>query len=395
MKYTAEYFDYILERRNTRSSKWDGCNQRFGIEPEVEMLPMWVADMDFRAPQEVIDTLMERVKMQAYGYSIKPDYFYEAIIRWVERRYHWKIKKEWILNTPGVIPGFIVAIRTFTEPGDGIIIQPPVYMAFSDGVKKNDRKLVYNPLIEKDGEWYMDFEDLEKKVKDPDNKMMILCNPHNPIGRAWTKEELEKVGNLCAAHGVFLISDEIHADFMMNGKEHQPVSTISEKIQQNTFTHYSPSKTFNLTGLQTAYVIIPNDELRKKYAHHISASRIFEVNWFGPDALVTAYNECEGYVEAVCEYIGKNMDYMERFLQERLPMLRMKKSQATYTEWVDFRGTGMNTEEIENFSIRKARIGVDMGSWFGPGGEGFLRFNLACPRKTLEKGLKQLEDSFL
>ncbi len=391
MEYTKEYFDYDLDRRNTRSMKWDGCNAKFGVDPSVEMVPMWIADMDFRAPQEVVEALKQRVECQAYGYTTKPDSFYDAIISWVDRHYHWKIQKDWIVFTPGVIPGYTIVIQSFTKPGDGIIVQTPVYYPFMDGVNNNGRKLVLNPLKEENGHWTMDFEDLEAKVKDPANKLLILSNPHNPVGRAWTKEELETLGNLCADNNVILISDEIHADLMMGGHKHQAVSALSEKIRQNTITHYAPSKTFNLAGLQTAYAIIPNDEMRAQYVKGLNANRIFNMNWFGSAALEAAYNHCDGYVTALCDYVTANIDYMADFLKEKLPMLKMEKAEATYMVWVDFRGTGMSTEEIEAFIAQKAHIGTDMGSWFGPGGEGYLRFNLACPRKLLEKALNQLE----
>lgn len=391
MEYTKEYFDYDLDRRNTRSMKWDGCNAKFGVDPSVEMVPMWIADMDFRAPQEVVEALKQRVECQAYGYTTKPDSFYDAIINWVDRHYHWKVQKDWIVFTPGVIPGYTIVIQNFTEPGDGIIVQTPVYYPFMDGVNNNGRKLVLNPLKEDHGHWTMDFEDLEEKVKDPKNKLLILSNPHNPVGRAWSREELERLGNLCADNGVLLIADEIHADLMMGGHTHQAVCAISEKIRQNTITHYAPSKTFNLAGLQTAYAIIPNDEMREKYVKGMNANRIFNMNWFGSAALEAAYNHCDGYVTALCDYVTANIDYMADFIREKLPMLKMGKAEATYMVWVDFRGTGMNAEEIEQFIAQKAHIGTDMGTWFGPGGAGYLRFNLACPRALLEKALNQLE----
>lgn len=394
MVYTKQYFDEYLERRGTRSTKWDGCNEKFGVDPSVKMIPMWIADMDFRSPAEVIDALAERVKTGAYGYCTKPDCFYDSIIRWVKRRYHWDIKREWIVFTPGVIPGYTIAIQNFTAPGDGIIVQSPVYYPFMDGVKNNGRKLVLNPLIETNGKWYMDFEDLEEKVKDPDNKLLILSNPHNPVGRAWTVEELERLGNLCADHGVILVADEIHGDLMMGDSKHHAVCGISGKIRDNTIAQYAPSKTFNLAGLQTAYAIISNDKIREQYIKGLNANRIFNANWFGPIALETAYNQCEDYVTALCGYVNANMDYMKAFLDKRLPQIKMEKPEATYMVWVDFRGTGMSVEEIETFIVREAHIGVDMGTWFGPGGAGYLRFNVACPRCTLEQALNQLEQAF-
>ncbi|MCD8225121.1 MAG: pyridoxal phosphate-dependent aminotransferase [Clostridiales bacterium] len=393
MVYTKDYFDEYLERRGTGSNKWDGCNQKFGVDASVEMIPMWIADMDFRSPVEVIDAIKKKAAAEAYGYS-KPDSFYQAVIGWVKRRYHWDVKKEWIIFTPGVIPGFHIAIQNFTKEGDGIIVQPPVYYPFMDGVRDNKRTLVFNPLIEENGRWLMDYEDLEAKVKDPRNKMLILSNPHNPVGRSWTADELERLGTLCLENDVLLISDEIHADLMMGGHEHHAVCAVSDKLKQCTITQYASSKTFNLAGLQTSVAIIPNDEKREVFLKGVNANRIFNMNWFGAAALETAYNQCEGYVEALCSYVDANMNYMKDFLEKRLPALRMEKSEATYMVWVDFRGTGMTTEEIEHFIAHKAHIGVDMGSWFGPGGEGYLRFNLACPRSILEKALIQLEKTF-
>lgn len=395
MDYSDTYFDEYLERRGSGSIKWDGCNEKFGVDASEEMIPMWIADMDFRSPKEVIEAVVDKAKSGAYGYAIKPDSFYDAVMRWVERRYHWKVEKEWIIFTPGVIPGFHIAIQNFTKPGDGIIVQTPVYYPFMDGVRNNGRRLVINPLIEKDGKWFMDFQDLEDKVKDPGNKMLILCNPHNPVGRSWSESELKRLGELCMEHDVLLISDEIHADLMMNGSEHHAVCAVCGALEGHTITHYAPSKTFNLAGLQTAVTIIPDDSIREVFIQGLNANRIFNFNWFSAAALETAYNQCEGYVGALCSYVDGNMRYMEQYLDQRLPVLKMNHPEATYMVWVDFRGTGMTTEEIEHFIVHKAHIGVDMGSWFGPGGEGYLRFNLACPRSILKRALEQLEHALL
>ena len=392
MENAKEYFDQYTERRGTRSIKWDGCNDKFGVDPSVEMLPMWIADMDFRCPPKVIEAVTAKAQEGIYGYCTKPDSFYNAIISWVKRRYHWDVKKEWIVFTPGVIPGFTLAIQAFTEPGDGIIVQTPVYYPFMDGVHNNGRTMVENTLVQKEnGSYVIDFEDLEAKAKDPKNKLMILSNPHNPVGRCWTPEDLEKIGNICADNNVVLVSDEIHADLIMKGYSHTAMCTLSEKIRQNTLTNYAPSKTFNLAGLQTAYTIIPNDKMREVYLARLNANRIFNMNWFGPVALETAYNCCEDYVEDLCAYLDENKKYTMEYIREKLPQLKMTELEGTYLAWVDFRGTGMSTEEIESFIVHKAHIGVDMGTWFGTGGAGFLRFNLACPRSILTKALDQLK----
>ena len=394
MKYGIEFFDTYIERRGTRSVKWDGCNEKFGVPADVDILPMWIADMDFKAPDEVVEAVTRRAGEGIYGYITKPDSFYESIVSWVARRYQWAVEREWITFTPGVIPGFNVAYQSFSNPGDGIIVQTPIYYPFMDGIHNNGRRMVVNPLIEREGEWYMDFDLLEQQVKDPRNKILIMANPHNPTGRCWTREELERLGDLCADNGVLVICDEIHADLIMEGASHCSMGTLSEKIKNNTIFHYAPSKTFNLAGLQTAYCIIPNPEILAVFERGMNANRIFNMNWFGQIALETAYNQCEDYVTGLCRYVSANMDYMADYLQNHLPMLKMKKSQGTYMVWVDFRGTGMTTEEIERFIIEKARIAVDMGTWFGPGGEGFLRFNLACPRCLVEEAMARLSSGF-
>lgn len=394
MNYAKDYFDAYTERRGTRSLKWDGCNRKFGLDPSIEMLPMWIADMDFKAPPQVIEAVTAKAREGIYGYSTKPDSFYDSIINWIGRRYGWEVQRDWIVFTPGVIPGFTIAIQRFTEPGDGIIVQTPVYYPFMDGVKNNGRRLVENPLLEHGGYYEMDFEDLEQKARNPDNKLMILSNPHNPVGRRWTRVELERLGTICADNGVIIVSDEIHADLMLDGFRHQALSPISEKIAGVTLTNYSPSKTFNLAGLQTAYMIISSSRLREQFLKGLNANRIFNMNWFGPVALETAYNQCEGYADALCDYVGGNGEYMGRFMKERLPCISLVKPQATYLAWVDFRGTGMDPEEIEDFIVKKARLGVDLGTWFGTGGGGFLRFNLACPRRILERAMVQLKRAF-
>ena len=391
MKYGNKFFDTYIERRGSRSIKWDGCNAKFGVEADVEMLPMWIADMDFKAPEEVVRAVTERAEHGVYGYIInRPDSFVESIQRWISRRYGWEVKQEWILFTPGVIPGFNITYQNFSAPGDGIIVQTPIYYPFMDGIRNNGRKMVVNALVETDGEYTMNFEELEQLVKDPANKILIMANPHNPTGRCWTAEELTRLGELCAEHDVLLICDEIHADIIMPGAKHCSMGTLSEKIRRNTIFHYAPSKTFNLAGLQTAFVVIPDDSIRARFEKGLNANRIFNMNWFGQVALETAYDCCEDYVEGLCAYVGANMDYMESYLHENLPQLKMRRSEGTYMVWVDFRGTGMTTEEIEHFIAHEAHIGVDMGTWFGPGGEGFLRFNLACPRCLVEKAMQML-----
>ena len=259
-----------------------------------------------------------------------------------------------------------------------------------EGVLNNGRTLVNNPLIDDNGYYRINYDDLEEKVSDPRTKLMILCNPHNPVGRAWSKEELTRIAGICADNNVIILSDEIHADLIMKNASHTALASLSEDIRMNTISQYAPSKTFNLAGLQTAYAIIPNDHIREQFLSGLNANRIFNFNWFGPEALETAYNQCDYYVKELCDYVNDNMDFMKQYLDEKLPMLKIYKPEATYMVWVDFRGTGMTTQEIEHFITHKAHIGVDLGTWFGTGGAGYLRFNVACPRTMLEKALDQL-----
>ncbi len=391
MKYTDAFFDAYQERRGTDSTKWDSCNEKFGIAADIDMVPMWIADMDFRSPVEVQAEMLRRAQLGSYGYTMKSETLYETVISWIQRRYHWTAEKEWIVITPGVIPGLHIAVQQLTAPGDGVIVQPPIYYPFMISAEVNGRRLAENPLIERDGDWYIDFADLETKAKDPRNKLLLFCNPHNPVGRVWTPEEVEKVSRICAENQVVLVTDELHADLMMQGHSHHAVNAVCPQYRSNTISYYAPSKTFNLAGLQTAVAVIPDPALREHFLHGLNANRIFNVNCFGQSALITAWTQCDDYVTALCRYIDANMDYMKDFIDRRLPMLKMKKPQATYMAFVDFRGTGMCPEAIEAFITQKAHIGVDMGSWFGSGGAGYLRFNLACPRATLVKALLQLE----
>ena len=391
MRYTADYFDAPLDRRGSGSTKWDGCCAKFGVEPSANLIPMWIADMDFRSPREVIEAVVHRASFGSFGYSAKTDAFYHAIVSWVERRYHWKVERDWIVFTPGVIPGFNIAVQRFTKPGEGVIVQPPVYYPFMEAAQNNGRLVVENPLIERDGDWFMNFEDLEQKARDPANKVLILCNPHNPVGRAWTAEELQRLSQICLENQVLLLSDEIHADLMMGQATHHAACAAVPEMRNHSITQYAPSKTFNLAGLQTAFAVIPDPELRAEFERGVNANRIFNLNWFSTAALEAAYTQCDDYVTALCRYISNNMDYMQNFLATRLPMLKMKKPEATYMVWVDFRGTGMTTAQIERFIVEDARIGVDMGSWFGASGAGYLRFNLACTRSLLEQALNRLE----
>lgn len=386
-------FDEYIERRNTNCVKWDNYKERFAEYDAENLLPMWIADMDFKAPQPVINALGKRVSHGIFGYTCKPDSFYNAIINWVKRRYNWEIQKDWVVYTPGVIPGFTVAIQALTQPGDGVIIQTPVYYPFADSIKNNGRIIKNSQLKIVNGHYEMDFQDLAEKASDPNNKLLIISNPHNPVGRVWTLEELERLADICLKNDVKIVSDEIHGDIIFKGYNHIPLSTLGKKVADITITTYSPSKTFNVAGLQTAYMVIPSDSIREQFNKKLTANRVFNLSAFGQVALEAAYNESEDYLIQLLEYLEANLDYMEDFVKRELKNIKLYRPEGTYLVWVDFSGTGMSNDEIKRFIIEKAKIAVDQGDWFGEGGECFARFNIACPRSILEKAMKQLKNA--
>ena len=389
--YTDAFFDRYHERRGTRSVKWDDYHEVYSLDRSEEILPMWVADMDFLPPVEVTAALAKRAESGMLGYSFAQESVYESVRCWLLKRHGWQIKKEWIVFTPGVVPGINIAYQQFSEPGDGIIVQPPVYYPFMNGIKNNERRLVTNALIETDSGYVMDFDLLADQVRMPGNRILVLCNPHNPVGRCWSREELERVGRLCVENNVLLISDEIHADLIMTGISHQTVGTLPDEIRDHSILFFAPSKTFNLAGLQTAYAVIPDPKIRKQFENGMQRFGLFGINIFGQIALETAYTQCAPYADAVCAYVDRNMNTLAEYIGENQPRLSMKKPEGTYLAWVDFRKTGMRNQDLERWILKEARIGVDFGRWFGAGGEGYLRFNLACPHQTLKEAINRMD----
>lgn len=386
-------FDQYIERRGSDSLKWDGCGRKFGMEGD-DLLPMWLADMDFLTPEPVREAVLARAQHGVFGYTRKNERANPAICAWVERRYGWRTDPSWILPTPGVVPAISHCLHALTRPGDGVIVQMPVYSPFMECIELNDRVVKNNPLLERDGRWSIDFDDLERAVRDPRTTMMILCSPHNPTGRVWTEEELLRVGELCARNGTILVSDEIHADIVAAGHRHTAVAALSEEIRMNTVAAYSPAKTFNLAGLKTGYILTANPDMRAKLERALIASRAIGISSFGFTALEAAYTRCDAWVDDLCAYIGKNFEYLAGFISERLPRLRFAPPEGTFLAWIDARGLGMSNAELEAFMLRKARIAVDFGWWFGRGGDGYLRLNVACPRPLLEKAAGQLEAAY-
>lgn len=391
MKYN---FDELIERRQTNSSKHDNNLVLFGRE---DVLELWVADMDFPAPGPVVEAIKKRAEHPIYGYTFPSDSLYNAIVQRMERLYGWKIKKEWILFNAGVVNGLYSAVEAFSHPGDEIIVQPPVYYPFYASVKNSGAQVIYNPLKEIDGRYEMDFEGLEKlfevrtsfPARTPQIKALILCSPHNPVGRVWTAAELKRLADICIKNDCLIFSDEIHCELLAPGIQHTVTATLSPQIEQNTITFMSASKTFNLAGLASSFVIIPDENLRKRF-QQARAGRS-SGNIFGYVAMEAALTECDDYLQQLQEYLSENFRYFSNFITEHLPLLRVANTEGTYLAWVDMRQLGMSAAKLQHFLREEARLALDDGYAFGPGGEGFQRFNLACPRSIVEEALLRLQ----
>lgn len=384
-------FDQIINRRNTRCLKYDFAARRGYPE---DILPLWVADMDFKTSSYVEDTLSELVRHNIYGYSnTQPgDGFFEAVSGWMERHHGWKVDPLWHVKSPGVCFAIASAIRALTEPGDSVIIQQPVYYPFSSLIRHNGRKVVSSDLVrDAEGHYCMDYDDFEQKVIRHDVKLFILCNPHNPVGRVWTKEELQRIGRICAAHGVIVFSDEIHFDFVWEG-EHNVFQEIDPAFREFTVTATSPSKTFNLAGLQQSNIFIPNISLKWRFTEEINRTGYDEPTIFGIAAAQAVYENGDTWYESMKAYVEKNICFADEFVREHLPGVSMKKPEGTYLIWLDFSGTGMTTAELDDMIIQKAKLWLDSGAIFGKAGEGFQRINTACPQSILREALERLED---
>jgi cystathionine beta-lyase len=382
-------FDQTINRYQTASLKWDEADRLFGSSG---ILPMWVADMDFRVPRPVIEAIKRRAEHGIFGYTTRPASYYDAVIGWMKRRHNWEIRKEWICHSPGVVPALSMMVQAFTQPGEKILIQPPVYYPFATVVTNNGRELVYNRLIEDGGTYRMDFMDLERKLSDG-VKMLILCSPHNPVGRVWSKEELEQLGRLCLEYGVLVVSDEIHADLVYSGHRHIPFAVLSEELAQNSVICTAPSKTFNLAGLQTSNIIIPNETLRKTFTRIIDRNVLGLTNTFGVVATESAYREGDEWLDECLAYLEDNLAFLIRFVDSRIPTIKVIKPEGTYLVWLDCRSLGLEGKELKHLLRKKAKVALDDGSIFGPGGEGFVRINIACSRSVLEEGLHRIEQA--
>jgi cysteine-S-conjugate beta-lyase len=381
-------FDTVLERDATNSAKWSLRKQMTGME---DVLPLWVADMDFACAPEIVKALKARVNHPIYGYTTSSDGYYNGLINWMKKRHGWGgIQREWIGYSPGVVSGFNFAIQAYSHPGDKVILQPPVYYPMKMAIDNNGRRVVENPLKIVKGRYTMDFEDLEKKI-DGRTKMIILCSPHNPVGRVWTREELEQLVEVCVKKDILIISDEIHNDLILGKIKHVPTATISKEAMERTVTLVAPSKTFNLAGLSNSDAIIPNKKLRDAFLNVTESHGIHFANTFGMVAQEAAYNLGEAWLEELLTYLRGNLKYLEDFIKKNIPGLKVYPLEGTYLAWVDCTSLGMNDEALKDFMLKKAKLWLDEGTMFGSGGSMFMRINIACPRSILKQALERLE----
>ncbi len=380
-------FDKPIDRKNTDSVKYDYAGEYFGTP---DLIPMWVADMDFRTPDFIMEAIRKRTEHEILGYSIRPDSLYQAIINWYGKRQGWNMERDWILFSPGVVAALSIAVNAFTREGEKVIVQPPVYHPFFSVVRDNKRELVYNGLIEEEGYYRMDLDGLRKKL-DRDTKLLLLCHPHNPVGRVWSPEELRELAVLCLENNILIVSDEIHSDLVFPPHVHTPLSTLGEEIADITISCVAASKTFNLAGLSSSAVVISNEKLRHSFNREIAKGHLFMGNIFGTVAMEAAYSQGEEWLGQLLAYLKGNAEMLTRYLEANLPGIRVRSPEATYLAWLDMKSYGLKGKKLRDFMIREARIGCNDGPTFGPGGSGFQRMNFACPRSTLKNALDQLK----
>ena len=384
MKYD---FDTIIPRRGTNSYKWD--------TPEEEnVLPMWVADMDFRTAPAIIEALQKRVTHGIFGYTKVPEAYYDAVVRWFESRHRWRIDPRWIVYTSGVVPALSAIIKALTAPGDKVIVQTPAYNCFYSSIRNDGCELSANNLVYRDGSYTIDFDDLEAKAADPKAKVLLLCNPHNPVGRVWTPEELRRIGDICLRNGVFVVADEVHCELTYEGHDYTPFASLSERFPQKSVTCVSPSKAFNIAGLQIANIVAADEEVRRRIDRAININEVCDVIPFGVIATTAAYNEGGEWLDALRKYLRENYEYLCRFFAERLPQYPVLPLEGTYLVWIDCRASGLGSDAATLRLQEQQKLMVNSGTLYGPGGEGFIRLNIACPRALLADGLERMARCF-
>ena len=371
-------FDKIIPRRGTNSYKWDSMPE------DRDVLPLWVADMDFRTAPAIIDALARRVEHGIYGYVHVPDKYYKSVIDWFDRRHNWLIDREWFIYTSGVVPAISAVIKALAEPGDGVIVQTPVYNCFFSSIRNNGCRIITNPLKYENRTYHIDYEDLERKAAAPDTKLMLLCNPHNPAGRVWTREELCRIGEICIKNHVTVISDEIHCELVFPGHVYTPFASINKKHLQNSVTCISPSKSFNMAGLQIANTIAADDRVRQQIDKAININEVCDVNPFGIEATIAAYNQGEEWLIQLLDYLKTNYDFLCDFFTENLPQFTVTELEGTYLVWTDCSILHMSSDELQALLLEETGLWLNSGTMYGEEGEGFMRWNIACPRAVLE-----------
>ena len=395
-------FDRIATPRGIGSVKWEHRKGENGLEAwdataEVngrrQVLPLWVADMDFPIAEPIRRALIARAEIPSLGYTYRTDDYLSAVTGWMQRRHGWTVEPAWIALAPGVVPSLNMLVRTFTQPGDGVIVQPPVYHPFYMVIESNDARVVRNPLRLIDGRYQMDFDDLDAKAADPTVKMLLLCSPHNPVGRVWTAEELRRLSEICNRHGVLVVADELHADLILYGNVFQPYAALGGAFADNAIVCTAASKSFSLAGLHMSHIITSNADLREQVAGGLQKAKMFGLNPFSAAAVQAAYTDGEDWLEQALAYIQGNMDYLAEFLGENLPQIPLIKPDATYLAWLDCRALSLNQDQLEDLMLNKAGLFLDEGYVFGEEGAGFERINVACPRYILEDALHRLVEA--
>ena len=381
-------FDEVVCRKHTDALKLEALAPRWG---RTDLLPMWVADMDFKTPTFIVEVMKKRMECEVFGYTVKPESWYEAIISWQKRRHKWTITKEMISFVPGVVPALAMAVQAFTQPGEKVMIQQPVYNPFAQVIRNNHRELVNCPLELKDGQYHINFKLFEKKIKGC--KLFLFCHPHNPGGRVWTREELKKVATICAQNNVIIVADEIHADLTLLPYEHIPFASVSEEAKQNSVVFASPSKAFNMAGLATSYAVIANPTLRRRFESYVEGNELAAGNVFAFNTVVAAYNKGEEWLQQMLTYVQGNIDEVVSYIKENIPQLKVIIPQASYLVFIDFSALQLNQKDIVALCTNRAHLALNDGSIYGEEGNGYMRINLACPRSVVRQALAQLKDA--
>ena len=381
-------FDEVVCRKHTDALKLEALAPRWG---RTDLLPMWVADMDFKTPPFIVEVMKKRMECEIFGYTAKPESWYEAIINWQARRHQWTIGKEMISFVPGVVPALAMAVQAFTERGEKVMIQQPVYNPFAQVIRNNHRELVNCPLELKDGQYHINFEVFEEKIKGC--KLFLFCHPHNPGGRVWTREELQKVATICAQNNVIVVADEIHADLTLPPYQHIPFATVSEEAAQNSVVFASPSKAFNMAGLATSYAVIANPTLRRRFESYVEGNELAAGNVFAFNTVVAAYNKGEEWLQQMLNYVQGNVDEVIHYIEKYIPQLKVIVPQASYLVFIDFSALQLSQKEIVALCTDKAHLALNDGAIYGEEGKGYMRINLACPRSVVKQALIQLKEA--